>query len=229
MSLLNPARPLRIGVGHRKGGTTKTTVATYLALSIARRFPHVMVHLIDADQTNDSASAWARVAGHMWPDNLIVHRWEWEEHHERLADFAGRVVPDDAHMVVDTGPHAQNALADGMRLADIFLVPLRPSPMEVASLFPTLQLAAAVYDESPFELRALLSDAGERTRVFQEAEEALRSGFPIGDEGELVPVDRVETVVPHSVRYVEAFGMVPRNLGVFPDLLQELIEMGETK
>ena len=218
--LRNPARPLRLGVGHRKGGTTKTTVAVYLSLALARRFTHDPVHLVDADVTNDSASTWARLAGSLWPSNLTLHTWEHDG--EGLADFARRVVPADAHLVIDTGPHAQNALADAMRLADIFLVPLRPSKMEVASLFPTLQIAAAVYDESPFELRALFSDSHPRTIVHREADEALREAFD-------APVPRMTTEIPHSVRYIEAFGVVPRNLGAFPDLLQELIEMGETR
>lgn len=217
MARRNPARPLRVGIGHRKGGTTKTTVAVYLALSLAKRYPKAPVVLIDADVTNDSTSTWARLAGDSWPANLDVHAWPNDG--ERLVDFATRVLPEGAHLIVDTGPHAQNALADAMRLADIFVVPLRPSKMEVTSLFPTLEIAAAIYDESPFELRVLFSDSHRRTIVHRQADEALRE----------FDIPRLSTEIPHSVRYVEAFGAVPRNLGAFPDLLDEIIKMGEGK
>lgn len=209
------SRPLRLGIGHRKGGTTKTTAAVYLALSLAERYPHDAIALVDADRTNDSTSAWARLATDEWPANVTVHSWPPDE---RLVEFVQRVVPATSHLVIDTGPHDQSALADAMRLADIFIIPLRPSKMEVASLFPTLQIAGAVYDEAPFELRVLFADSDRRTIVHREADEALAE----------LTIPRLTTEIPHSVRYIEAFGKVPTSLGAFPDLLDEITEIGET-
>lgn len=211
-------RVLRIGVGHRKGGTSKTTTAVLLALALARRFPFDQHVLVDADATNDSAIVWARLAGETWPANLTVLRWD-PNGEERLVDYIARTVPPGHNLVVDTGPHAQDALADTMRSVDVFIVPLRPSRMEVVSIFPTLQIAATVYTERPFELTTLFAQVIANTNVRQQAIDYMTEQ----------DIPRLTTEIPSSVQYNEAFGTVPRNLGRYPDLLQELIEMGETR
>lgn len=216
--LLNPAQPLRIGVGHRKGGTSKTTTAVLLALASARRFAYERTTLVDADATNDSASAWARLAEDAWPKNLTMLRWD-PAGSQRLADFVAQNVDPASHLFIDTGPHAQNALADAMRSTNVFVVPLRPSRMEVVSLYPTLQIAATIYEEHPFTLTVLFAQTLGRTRVRREAIEYMTENN----------IPRLATEIPSAVAYNEAFGAVPRNLGAYPELLQELIEMGDTK
>jgi cellulose biosynthesis protein BcsQ len=210
--LRQPTRPLRVAFGHRKGGTSKTTCSVGLALSMSRRFAYDTVYLIDADATNDSVTAWAKLAQNDWPLNLKVERWAHDSG-ERLVEFVKRVVPDDAHLVIDTGPHAQDALADAMRSADRFIIPLRPSMMEVVSLYPTLQIAATVHNERPFDLSVLFAQVLGRTRIRREVRENLEEQVPV-----------LNTEVPSAISYNEAFGTVPRSLGVFPNLLQELID-----
>ncbi|MBE7702175.1 ParA family protein [Oerskovia sp. Sa1BUA8] len=186
---------------------------------MARRFAYDTAYLIDADATNDSATVWAKLAADDWPQNLKVARWQHDSG-ERLADFVKRTVPNDARLVIDTGPHAQDALADAMRSADRFIIPLRPSMMEVVSLYPTLQIAAAVHDERPFELSVLFTQVLGRTRIRREVRENIEEqGIPV-----------LKTEVPSAIAYNESFGTVPRSLGVFPNLLQEIIDTeGDTK
>jgi cellulose biosynthesis protein BcsQ len=213
MLLRQPTRPVRVAFGHRKGGTSKTTNAVLLSFALARRFPFATVYIVDADVTNDSVTAWFRLAPEEdWPKNLKVVRWDHESG-ERLATFVARVVPEDAHLVIDTGPHAQDALADGMRMVDRFIIPLRPSRMEVVSIYPTLQIAAAMHDESPFILHVLFSQVVARSRIRREIRASLAEQVPV-----------LKTEVPTHLFYNEVFGTVPKKLHVFPDLLQELID-----
>lgn len=212
MANSNARVPARCGVGHRKGGTSKTTTAVFLALSIVQKFPDEPVWLIDADLTNDTASMWVSLAGDAWPANLHFGRWD-PASGERLAAYVRRTVPDDAHLVIDTGPHDQTALADSMRLTDMYVVPLRPSRMEVASLRPTLQIGLAVYEERPFELRALLTQVQANTAVRASAIGALAG----------LKVPRWETEIHMWVQYNEAFGTVPDDLGEYPALLTEMM------
>jgi cellulose biosynthesis protein BcsQ len=209
---------VRIGVGHRKGGTSKTTTAVHLGMCLAARFARDDVWLIDADATNDTASMWHALAKGVWPANLHFVRWDPAKG-ERLGELVRRVVPADAHIVIDTGPHEQGPLADSMRECEVYAVPLRPSRMEVASIRPTLQIGAAVYAEDPsrpFELRALLTQVQANTTVRTEAIGAL----------DALGIPRWETEVHAWVQYNQAFGKVPLDLGEYPVLLNEM--MGAT-
>jgi cellulose biosynthesis protein BcsQ len=115
--------------------------------------------------------------------------------------------------VIDTGPHDQTALADSMRETDMYVVPLRPSRMEVASLRPTLKIGLAVFEERPFELRALLTQVQANTAVRASAIGALAG----------LKVPRWETEIHLWVQYNEAFGTVPDDLGEYPALLTEMM------
>lgn len=222
-----PADPLRIGVGHRKGGTSKTTTAIYLAFAIALTFPHREVWLIDGDTTNDSASLWMRGAYDKWaaraegarefPANLHWVRWNPDD--GRLREFIAATVPDDADMVMDTGPDNQGSLSDAMRRCDTFIVPMRPSPMEVASLAATFEIAAAVSKERPFSTVILLAQVIWNSLLLQNTKVGLKKlGIPV-----------FSTEVRSGVHYVDSFAHVPEVLGSYYFLMQEIIAMGDTK
>lgn len=209
---------MRIGVGHRKGGTSKTTTAVYLAFCLAVQFPRDDVWLIDGDATNDTASMWHALTKGDWPANLHFVRWDPAKG-ERLSTLVRREVPADAHLVIDTGPHEQGSLADSMRESEVYAVPLRPSRMEVASIRPTLKIGAAVYAEDPsrpFELRALLTQVQANTTVRTDAIDAL----------DALGIPRWATEVHSWTQYNKAFGTVPPDLGEYPVLLNEM--MGAT-
>jgi cellulose biosynthesis protein BcsQ len=222
-----PADPLRIGVGHRKGGTSKTTSAVYLAFAIALTFPHRQVWLIDGDTTNDSASLWLRGAHDKWvqraegarefPPNLHWARWDPEG--GRLREFIAATVPADADMVMDTGPDNQGSLSDAMRRCDTFIVPMRPSPMEVASLAATFEIANEVSKERPFNTLILLAQVIWNSLLLPSIRDGLtKSGIPV-----------FSTEVRAGVHYVESFQHVPAVLGSYYFLMQEIIAMGDTK
>ena len=222
-----PVEPLCIGVGHRKGGTSKTTTAVYLAFALAATYPHRPVWLIDGDTTNDSTWLWLRRARDRWdrreegarefPANLHFIRWDPEQ--GRLGDFIDENVPPEADRVTDTGPDNQGGLADAMRRARTFIVPMRPSPMEVASLKPTLQIAQTVSGEHEFDMLILLTQVIWNSVLLKDTKDGLKAlGLPM-----------FETEVRSSVLYAESFGHVPETLGSYYFLLQEIVAMGETK
>ncbi|MBL7405339.1 ParA family protein, partial [Escherichia coli] len=49
-----------------------------------------------------------------------------------------------AWAIVDTPPHAENSIAEAMRVADLVLVPTRPGPFDLAAVATTLDLAQRV-------------------------------------------------------------------------------------
>lgn len=222
-----PVDPLRIGVGHRKGGTSKTTTAVFLSFAIAQTYPHREVWLIDGDTTNDSTWMWAHRARKRWadredgarefPENLHFARWDPAA--GRLGAFIDETVPAGADRVTDTGPDNQGGLADAMRRADTFIVPMRPSPMEVASLRPTLEIGRAISEEHEFDMLVLLAQVVWNSVLLKDTRDGLSAlGIPL-----------FKTEVRSSVIYAESFEHVPETLGSYYFLLQEIVAMGETK
>jgi len=111
---------------HVKGGVGKTLVAGSVAAELARRGNRVLI--VDCDE-QASATAWAGAA----PDNALfpatvvnlalykdkIHR-EIQRHVEHY-DF----------IVVDTPPQLGNISSSALLVADLAIVPLPPSPLEL--------------------------------------------------------------------------------------------------
>ena len=131
-----------IAVGNLKGGTGKSTVAVNLACHLAEHQPSVL--LIDADPQG-TASAWLqggraegtppslalaaqpleRVAGiDVWRDEIGMQR----RHYERI--------------VVDLPPQMGQAFEAALQIADLLVVPVTPSAVD---LYATAQALAVLH------------------------------------------------------------------------------------
>ena len=117
----------RILVASSKGGCGKTTLATNLAVALARRGRRVW--LIDADAQGSSAE-WHRARGAQAPAIGLMHSAE----HGQPSTTAGwtlRIPPQTEHLVIDTPaglrPHQ---LAEFLRRCDCLLVPIVPSGID---------------------------------------------------------------------------------------------------
>src|SRR3954469_21515856 len=110
-----------VTIAARKGGVGKTTLATHLSVLAAS--PKMPVLLFDTDPQKSLAWWWKL------RETDTPHLIECEA--RELAKIVG-VARDEgaAFSIVDTPPHAENSIADAMRVADLVLVPTRPGPFD---------------------------------------------------------------------------------------------------
>jgi chromosome partitioning protein len=124
-----------VTVAQQKGGAGKTTLAVHLADAWARAGHSVA--LVDIDPQG-SLSAWfeLRPVDAQPPLSLTrITGWRTENEVRRLVGLHDIVV-------VDSPPHAETEAKLAVRVADLVLVPVQPSPMDLWATRPTLDLAA---------------------------------------------------------------------------------------
>ncbi len=125
-----------ITVAQQKGGAGKTTLAAQLAVAFAAMRRSVAT--IDIDPQG-SLSRWAEVRSQrLGENNKLTHvkatGWRSSQQAEQLAKTHQVVI-------IDSPPHAETDARLSVRVADIILIPVQPSPMDVWATQATLQLA----------------------------------------------------------------------------------------
>lgn len=164
-------RPARlIVVAAQKGGAGKTTLARNLAVAADAA-------LIDLDPQG-SLTAWWNRRGRETPSLVTGQAADLPRLLEALGSAGVEL------LIADTPPAAAAWIGDALRLADMVLVPCRPSPDDLDALGPTLELLEDA--RAPFLF--VLTQAKPKTRLALEAVPAL------AQHGRVAPVvvhDRV--------------------------------------
>ena len=128
-----------ITVAQQKGGAGKTTLAAHLAVTFTAQNKAVAVVDIDPQQ---SLTQWYRLrearSGDAGAGLLVsqIQGWRVKGEVEKLARSHDLVI-------VDSPPHAETEAKIAVRSADLVVVPVQPSPMDVWATLPTLEMAAA--------------------------------------------------------------------------------------
>jgi chromosome partitioning protein len=165
-----PARIITIA--QQKGGAGKTTLAVHLAL--AWHEAGESVALVDIDPQG-SLSRWFGIreaalgAGKTGITVAAVTGWRAGNEIEKLA---GR----HSLIVVDSPPHAETEAKMAIRAANLVVVPVQPSPLDLWATKPTVDIAAA--ERVPLIL--VLNRVPSRNPLKEEVDKALAElGAPV--------------------------------------------------
>jgi chromosome partitioning protein len=121
-----------LAVVSQKGGAGKTTLSFHLAVEAERQgLPCV---LLDTDP-QASARRWADRRNGTMPEVVAAPSSRLPQLIEAAARGGAALV------VIDTPPHADQSALHAMRAADLVLVPVRPSALDLDSVLATLDLA----------------------------------------------------------------------------------------
>ncbi|MDP9092689.1 MAG: chromosome partitioning protein ParA [Actinomycetota bacterium] len=195
---------MRVTIGNLKGGAGKTTTAMYLAAGLPGR-----VALIDAAREQESAYRWSQLAEDF---AAVVIPWSTPD----LAKRVQAIADDYDHLIIDTpgGGHSVDLLRQACMVTDQLIIPLGPTPMELADLATTIDVAVSVEALHPVDVRVLLT----RARVGTIAERETLGWL---DEHEL---PRFRAVIHLREAYAQAFGTAPDDLGEYAEVLAELTQ-----
>ncbi len=129
-----------ITVAQQKGGVGKSTIAAQLAISYHAMGERVVV--VDIDPQG-SLTYWyqQRLArfedpADAQPEVRAITGWRVHNEVLRLSEHYDRVI-------VDSPPHTQTEAKIAIRAADLVLIPLQPSPLDIWATTRTIELARA--------------------------------------------------------------------------------------
>ena len=124
-----------VTIASRKGGSGKSTLAAHM--SVLGSSPENPAVLIDLDPQRSLTDWWGlrRDDAPLMVDATVNHLLDTI----RLAKTEGV-----GWVFIDTPPHAQADISAAMRVADLVLIPLRPSFFDLKAAEGTLQMARAL-------------------------------------------------------------------------------------
>ncbi|GBF04702.1 cobyrinic acid ac-diamide synthase [Deinococcus aerius] len=197
--------PRIIAVVSLKGGVGKTTLTMHLAAAIAQERDQVVV--LDADE-EVSAFRWQQ---HAAAEGLTLPFKVIPAERNTLMRQARELAKTGVTVLIDTPPNNREILKSAATVADVVLVPVLPTGMDVDRLATTLELLAdleAALDN--FNYAIILNRFDSRKGMAHEANEALNAH------------PRLNTVVKSLSAYEKVFGQAPAELSQFHEIWQEI-------
>jgi chromosome partitioning protein len=192
-----------ITVANTKGGVGKTTSAIFLAEACARE--GYKARVIDMDPQG-SASRWYDLASETSAPTWTV---------ENLTEYRLRQLTDSAERptIIDCPPGDPRIIDAAVTLADLVVIPCKPSPDDFDRTLITYDLVPAG------KAAVLITDARLRTRALEQLLDALDNP----DHRE--PFQRFNTIITHREHIIHANGNVPEKLNGYAEALAEIQEV----
>jgi len=155
-----------VTVAQRKGGSGKTTLAAQIAAAWSAEGRRTA--LIDIDPQASLATWFERRSE--WDGAAVGALHLCKVAGWRVASEVDRLRGEYDAVIVDSPPHAETETRTAVRAADLVLIPVQPSPMDLWATQPTLELARKE------KVRALivLNRVPARARLIEAVETALK-------------------------------------------------------
>ncbi len=173
---ISPPAPTVIAVLNQKGGSGKTTVATNLAYALKQAGSKVL--LIDSDPQG-SARDWNEANGGQLLPVVGLDR-------ETLPADLKAIQGGYDFVVIDGAPQIAKLAAAAVKVADVVIIPVQPSPYDIWAASDLVDLVKArqeLTDGAPVAA-FLISRAITNTKLSGEVSEALEGyGFPVMKNG----------------------------------------------
>jgi chromosome partitioning protein len=174
-----------ISVVNQKGGVGKTTIAINIGIAMARR--NFKVGFLDTDPQG-TASQWQSIEGNV---AFEVRR------HPSPVSSADLTEEDLNHgfLVIDTPPAIGEITLSVLELADLAIVPLAPSVLDIWSSRTTIGMIEEAKKTNPkLEGRLLVSRKIPRTRLGREGRDAIAA----------LEMEVFQTEISQRIAYVES-------------------------
>src|SRR5215218_2692839 len=158
---------MKVAVVNLKGGSGKTLSSFFLATALVGRGRTLVV---DADPQG-SALSWAAGAeedGGALPFDVVG--LPTRDVHRRL----GPIATDYEHVVIDTPPAEFGIARSALMAADVALVAVPPTPIDLDRMIPTLELVADVEDVTGVSLCVRVTRVRRISREGRGAGERMR-------------------------------------------------------
>lgn len=162
-----------ITIAQQKGGAGKTTLAAQLAVGLTAA--RLRVATVDIDPQG-SLTLWQDQRAQTLQDaNTIPHRTSTGA---RLTSDMRDLRDQVDVIIVDSPPHTMRDTVNAIEMADLVLVPVQPSPMDVWACGATLQQARS----AGIPALVMLNRINARTALFDQMTDQLVSmGFDIAE------------------------------------------------
>jgi len=154
-----------LAIVNQKGGTGKTTLAMHLAAGLARRGDTVVVDL----DPQASALQWAGQGGNPFPAPVKQMPGRWD------AQTLKRTYKSYRYLVLDCPPALDShAARQALRVCDIALIPVQPSPVDLwASLRLPQEIVAAREDNPRLKAYVVLNQIEPKSALSAAMRDAL--------------------------------------------------------
>jgi chromosome partitioning protein len=197
---------MKVAVVNLKGGSGKTLTSFFLATALAGRGRTL---LVDADPQGSSLSWAAGAEEDGGALTFAVVGLPTRDVHRRLKIVAG----DYEHVVIDTPPGEIGIARSALMAAEVALVAVPPTPIDLDRVMPTLELVAEVEDMTGLVFYVLLSRVRRIAREGRDAREAMRE----------MELPLLATEIPALGFYSEAFGRAVGDVGDYESVARELL------
>lgn len=202
------ARPRIIALTSLKGGVGKTTLTMHLAAAIAQTGEAVVV--LDADE-EVSALRWQQ---HAQAEGVTLPFRVQAADRNSLMRQARDLARDGTIVVIDTPPNNREILKSAATVADVVLVPVLPTAMDLDRLGTTLELLADLEAALPNFNYAIVLNRFDARKAMAHGANAALDQHP-----------RFETVIRSLAAYERGFGAAPTELEQFHTLWSELLSV----
>lgn len=127
-----------ITIAQQKGGAGKTTISAHLAVAFSQRGKRTAI--IDIDPQG-SLSTWHRIRAEKFGEEytgltaVSSNGWKLQSEIANLAD-------DNDIIIIDSPPHIEEDARGAIRVADLIIMPVQPSPTDLWATKATIEIAA---------------------------------------------------------------------------------------